>query len=382
MNKQILVVITIFLTISFSMAQLTNGSKTLLHTQTGNTFDPGKFNVNLSTNFYTKAADYIGSDKPEDFTVKEYWLVAGNMVMTYGIFEHFDATLGLKIYQDTDKGNEYNLPDDLFLTLRAGSIPFGQNHFQNAFLASMRFPTGEKHNYPLAEYASGSFEYGLMYAISFYSDAYLPERAVGVHFNIGWWNHNESGTTFKFSNGVEHKANRNSNDIRLALALAFPSSLFDFRIEASGILYLRRPNNFIYSAEEWAYISPSIRYKPLQGLNFDLGMDIRVSPSDRQWTTAEDIPSFEGNLDLPTSYPGWKVHLGADIELNFAGKYIAITSEKNYQRAEAREKIELFEKILEERKRAEKVQNELESLREVRKETEEEIEEIKKILNE
>ena len=382
MNKPIFIIAIILLTISFSMAQLENGSKALLHTQTGNTFEQGQFNVNLSTNFYTKAADYIGADEPEDFTVTEYWLVAGDMVMTYGIMDHFDATLGFRLYQDTHQKNEYNLPDDLFLTLRAGSIPFGQNHFQNAFLASMRFPTGEVHNYPFAEYASGSFEYGLLYALSFFSDAYLPERSVGVHFNIGWWNHNESGTKFKFSNDVEHTANRNSNDIRLALAFNIPSTLFDFRFETSGILYLKKPNNFIYSAEEWAFISPSIRYKPLKGLNFDLGMDIRVSPSDREWTTADDIPDYSQNLDLSPNYPAWKVYLGADIELNFAKKGLAITSEKNYQRAEAREKIELFEKILEERKKAKDVQKELQSLREVRKEAEEEIEEIKKILNE
>lgn len=382
MNKQILIILSIFLLVSFSMAQFANGAKTLLHTQTGRTLDKSQLNINASTNFYTKAADYIGESEPAGFSVTDYWLIAGDLAATYGIVEHFDATLGLRLYQDTHKENEYNLPDDLFLTLRAGSIPFGQNHYQNAFIASMRFPTGEEHNYPLAEYASGSFEYGLMYALSFYSDAYLPKRAFSVHFNIGWWNHNESGTTYKFRNGVEHEADRNSNNVSLALALLMPSTLFDFRIEASGILYITKPNNFIYSAEEWAYISPSIRYKPLKGLNLDLGMDIRVSPGDRQWTTAQDIPDFAGDLDLPTSYPGWKVHLGADIELNFAKKGFALTSEKNYQREEAREKIELFEKILEERRKAKDVQKELQNLREVRREAEEEIEEIKKILGE
>ncbi|MEJ2053799.1 MAG: hypothetical protein P8X42_07765 [Calditrichaceae bacterium] len=381
MKKHIPVIITVLLMASFSMAQLSDGAKTLLHTQTGKTSNKGQFNFNASTNFYTKAGDYIGANKPQNFTVTEYWLVAGDVVMTYGLFDHFDATAGLRLYQDTHQSNEYNFPDDLFLTLRAGSFPFGQNHFQNAFLAGMRFPTGEVHNYPLAEYASGSVEFGLMYALSFYRDAYLPERAVSVHFNIGWWNHNESGRKFTFSNGAEYEADRSSSDVRLALAVIVPSTLFDFRLESSGILYITRPNNFIYSAEEWAYITPSIRYKPLRGLNFDLGMDIRVSPGDREWTTA-DVPDFSNNLDLPSNYPGWKVYLAADIELNFAKKGFAITSEKNYQREEAREKIELFEKILEERKKAKDIQGELQNLREVRREAEEEIEEIKKMLNE
>jgi len=381
MNKHMLIFLTIFLMVSFSMAQLTNGSKTLLHTQTGNTNVKGQFNFNASTNFYTKAGDYIGENEPPNFSVTDYWLVAGNLVMTYGIIEHFDATLGLKLYQDTHRENEYNLPDDLFLTLRAGSFPFGQNHFQNAFMFSMRFPTGEEHNYPLAEYASGNFEYGIMYALSFYSDAYLPKRSVSAHFNIGWWNHNESGTTYTFRNGAEYEADRNSNEVRLALAVAIPSTLFDFRLETSGILYVTRPNSFIYSAEEWAFITPSIRYKPLHGLNFDLGMDIKVSPSDREWTTA-DVPDFTEIVDLPPNYPAWKVYLAADIELNFAKKELAITSEKSYQREQARERIELFEKILEERKKAKDIQEELQNLRKVRREAEEEIEDIKKILDE
>lgn len=382
MNRQILAVLTILIMISFSMAQFTDGPKALFHTLTGNSLEQGKLDLNASTNFFTKAADYIGANEPLDFTVTEYWLVAGDIVMTYGILDRFDATVGFRLYQDTHQKNEYNLPDDLFLTLRAGSLPFGQNHFQNAFLASMRFPTGEAHNYPFAEYASGSFEYGLMYALSFYSDAYLPERSVGVHFNLGWWNHNESGRVFKFSNGVEHTADRNSNNINLALAITVPSTMFDFRIETSGILYLKKPDNFIYSSEEWAFLTPSIRYKPLRGLNFDLGMDIRLSPGDRQWTTATDIPNYSRDLDLTPNFPAWKVYLAADIELNFASKNLAITSEKDYQRQEAREKIELFEKIIEERKKAKNVQKELQNLRDVRRETEEEIEEIKKLLGE
>ena len=379
MKNFVRITMVVFVLMAVSYAQLHNSTKTLIYTQTGKTLDRGQFSIYTDMNFYTKAGDFIGTNKPLDFSVTEYWLVAGNAVLSYGITDNIDATVGLRVYQDTHKENEYNLPDDLFLTLRAGSFGFARNQFQQAVMTSFRIPTGEEHNYPFAEYASGSLEFGLLYALSFYTDPYLPQRAFGMHFNIGWWNHNESGKTFKFSNGAEYTATRSSQDIRMALASVFPSSMFDFRIELTGILYVQKPDNFIYSAEEWAFLTPSIRYKPMAGVNFDVGVDIRLSSGDRQWTTA-NVPDISSAVDLPVNYPDWKVHMGANLALNFAGKGGMITSEKDYQREEAKEKIEMFEKIIEERKKSEDAQKELESLRKLRKEADKEIEDLKKIL--
>ena len=39
-------------------------------------------------------------------------------------------------------------------------LAFAQRKVQGALMTSFRFPTGEKHNYPHAEYASGAVEYG------------------------------------------------------------------------------------------------------------------------------------------------------------------------------------------------------------------------------
>jgi len=361
-----------------AFAQLYNADATLLHTQPARTIKKGQLSLSSNMNFYTKVGDFIGSSKPIDFETVNYWLVAGNTVVGYGIHDNYDVHVGLRVYQDTHQENEFNLPDDIFITFRAGNFKFGQNYFRQAFMLSTRIPVGKVHNYPFAEYASGAFEYGLMYAASFYLDPYLPYRSYNMHLNMGWWNHNELGQKYEFSDGQNLKATVNSNDFRLALASVFPTPLFDFRVELSGILYLEKPNNFIYSAEEFAVLSPSLRFKPLDNLSIDLGSDFLISP-EREWTTAQ-IPIPSTALDLPASYPKWKIYMGANYAFRLGG--FGGKSEIEYEQSEAQQRIDSFETIVKEREKAETIQEELENLKKIRKEAEEEIEELKKILDE
>ncbi len=379
MHKLPLTVLLILTTGLWAFAQLPNGDKELVFTQTGKTLDKGQLTFSNEMNFYSNVAEFIGQTEPQNFSETNYWLVAGNTNITYGILDNLDATLAMRVYQDTHYPNEFNLPDDMFLTLRAGSFGFGRNYFQQGFLGSMRFPTGEVHNYPFAEYASGAFEYGFMYAVSYYSDPYLPNRAFNFHFNLGWWNHNEDGQTFEFPNGSEFESDVSSKDIRLAVAAVFPTEIFDFRMEVTGILYLTRPEDFIYSAEEWAYMTPSIRYKPTEWFSMDLAADLLLSPKDRQWTTA-NVPDISTNLDLPTSYPEWKIHMGANVSLNILKKSFGVGSD--YAREEAKERMKMFETVLEEQEKAKTMQGQIENLRRVRREVEKEIEELKKLIDE
>lgn len=378
------IIFSVFGTLAF--AQLPNSSKALLHTQTARNIQPGQLDIYTNMNFFTKVGDFVGNIKPQNFSSTNYWLVAGNAVVSYGIIEHLDASLGIRLYQDTHYENEYNLPDDIFLTIRAGSFDFADRYFQAGIMTSFRFPTGEVHNYPFAEYSSGAFEYGFLGAVSFFLDPYLPERAFSMHFNMGWWNYNEAGDVlyeFKRNYGThlkgdKLKASQSSKDLRMALAAVFPTQMFDFRVELSGILYLTDPPNFVYSAEEWAFLSPSLRYKPFKGVSFDLGADFRLSPSERQRTSG--IPDVSTKLDLPGNYPAWKVHMGANLSLNLLSKKLGTVSD--YESQEAKQKIELFESVLDEKQKAESIQSEIENLRKIRKEAEKEIEDLKKSLEE
>ncbi len=393
MKKRILLSIAITLLVILpAFAQLPNADRTLFYTQTGRTIEPGRLFMYNEMNFFTKVGDFVGNLKPQNFKAVNYWLVAGNTAFTYGIADHFDATLGIRVYQDTHYSNEFNLPDDIFLTFRAGNFAMGNGFFRGALLTSFRIPTGQKHNYPFAEYASGAFEYSFLGAISFYLDPYFPDRTFSIHYNIGIWDHNEKGHTlytyesgYTDPRGVYHPkgeklvATVNSVDLRMALAAIYPTDMFDFRVELSGILYLQRPNDFVYSAEEWAFLSPSVRYKPAEWLSLDFGADFRVSPSVRQWTSTI-IPDISDRVDMPKNYPSWRIHLGANVNFQLGrGPQKAVDV---YEREKIKEKRDFFETVLKEKEKTKSVQGEIESLRKLRKEAEKEIKDLKKILEE
>ena len=376
--KKLLIITVLLFGLQNVWAQLPNGEKSLIHTQTGKVYSKGQFGLYSNMNFYSKIGDFLGDVRPESFESVNYWLVASNFVMTYGIMEHFDASLGVRLYQDTHLDNEFNLPDDIFLTLKAGSFTFGRNRFSQAVMTSFRIPTGESHNYPFTEFAPESFQYAIMYALSYYSDPYLPDRGFNAHFNMGWWNYNELGSVlYTRANGDELKGTVNSSDFRMALGFVFPTGVFDFRLELSGMLFLRKPNSFVYSAEEWAFLSPSVRYKPIEWISLDLGLDFRISSGDRNNTSG--IPEISSSVDLPPNFPDWKVQLGLNLNLNLLSDNA--TSDLSYEQQEARKKIEMFEAIVEEREKSASVQGEIDNLKKIREEAEKEIEELKKILD-
>ncbi len=377
MKKISLVLLVLACSVAFS--QPPNGSRSLIHTQSARTFDSGRLELHSNMNFFTRATEFIGSGQaPQNFHAVNYWLVAGNFNLTYGIVDHLDFTIAPRVYQDTHYSNEYNLPGDIFLTLKAGSFAFMQRHFYGAVLTNLRLATGEVHNYPFTEYASGATEYGFTGALSYFMDPYLPDRSLGIHLNVGWWNHNEADKVlFKFSNGNELRATKNSSELQYAFGMVYPTSMFDYRLEAFGISYLTEPDEFVYSRENYTYITPSIRYKALSWLSMDLGIDIRISKDEN---TTVGVPNkTPEQLDLP-NYAAWRVQMGLNIKILPFTTSRKSTAE--IEREQFNKRVEFFQKIVEDRQKAEDVQEELNKLKEERKQAEKELQELKQIMEE
>lgn len=372
MKKLNLVILVLLYSTVFS--QTPNGSRSLIHTQTARTFDKGRLEVHTNMNFFTRVTEFVGTGtKPTDFGAVNYWMVAGNAAITYGITDHFDFTVAPRIYQDTHSANEYNLPGDIFITLKAGSFAFAKRKFYGAVLTNFRIGSGEEHNYPFAEYCSGAFEYGFGGALSFYADPYLPDRAFNAHLNAGWWNHNEAGKeVFK-----DRTATKNSSELQFGLGLVYPTAMFDFRLEVNGINYTSQPDTMVYSRENWMYVTPSIRYKPLSWLSLDLGVDIRIS-SDTDETSGVPNKSSE-DFNLPNYCP-WKVQMGLNLTILPFTSTRKSTAE--IEKDEFHKRVEFFQQIVEERERSEDVQEELERLKDERESAERELEELKQILQE
>lgn len=376
--KKISLLLLLFI-VGAAFSQPPNGSKSLIHTQSARTFESGRLEIHSDMNFFTRATEFIGSGtKPAGFTAVNYWLVAGNLTATYGILDNFDVTLSSRLYQDTHYANEYNLPGDIFLTLKGGSFAFANRKMYGAFMSTLRFATGEQHNYPFTEYASGALEYAFTGALSYFADPYLPERSFNAHLNVGWWNHNEASTVlYKFSNGNELKATKNSSELQYALGLNYPTALFDYRLEVFGSAFISQPDAFVYSRENYMYVTPSIRYKALSFLSVDLGIDIRAMGTTDETSGVPNRTNPDYNLP---NYAPWRVHMGLNLTLlPFTS---TSKSEAEVQHDEFNKRVEFFQKIVEERQKSEDVQEELDRLKDERKEAESELEELKQIMEE
>jgi len=363
--------ICIFIIIFYSLAFAQYpGSRSLLHTHTGKTFEQGQLEIHSNMNFYTKLADYLDPTlNPGDFESHNMWLVAGNVIITYGLSDNLDITIAPRVYQDIQAKDNYNLPDDIFFTLKAGSFSFANRKFFAAGMLNFRIPTGETHNYPHAEFASGAFEYGISSAFSFYSDPYLPDRAFSAHLNLGWYNHNEAGKEIYGT----YKSKVNSSELQYGLGFLFPIDIFEFMLEFNGISFMQQPDPYVHGRENWTYVTPSVRYKPYHWLSLDLGIDLRISSDQEETITSR------ANLDIP-NYADWKAVLGVNLKvLPFTS---SSKSSQEVEREQFNKRVDFFQNIIEERERVEDVQEELDKLKQEREDAEKELEELKQILEE
>ena len=373
--KKLSCVVILFILLTQAYAQYP-GSRSLLHTQTGRTLTKGGLEFHTDMNFYTKLGDYIGTTPPQGFNTVNYWLVAGNITGTYGLFDNMDLTVALRLYQDTHYSNDYNVPDDIFVNLKAGSFAFGRRKFYGAGMFKLRFGTGEVHNYPFAEYASGSWEYGVMSAFSYYADPYLPERKFSTHLNLGWYTHNDAGKVVYERGNVQQKASWNATELQYALGFKYPVGALDFMLELHGVYYTNEPDTMVYSRENWTYVTPSIRYKAYQWLYLDLGMDIRISPDEN---TTRGVSDVSQNLDLP-NYSAWKVQMG--LHFKILPLALASRTPEEIERDRFNQRVDFFQSIIEDRTRVENIQEQLDKLKRERQQTEKELEELKQVLEE
>ncbi len=360
----------------------TFGSKSLFHVQTASTLKQGRLEFRSDMRFFTKVGDYLGQNRPPDFTAANYWLVQGNALFTYGIFNHVDASLNVRLYQDTHYSNEYNFPDDLFLDVKVGSFGFANDRFQAGGLMSFRFPTGEVHNYPFEPYTAGSLEFGFMGLFSFYKDPFLQDRDLSFHVNLGWYNHNDAGKVlYQVKNAQgnvirEYKASTNATAVDFGLGFSYPTELFDVNLELWGRNYITAPDSAAYSRENYMYLTPSIKFKPQWWLSFNVALDLRLSKDED--LTSPVIPVLTRNLTLP-NYPAWKMTLGMSVILNQGREKVKTSLGEG---TDIRKKVDFYERLVREKEKSKEIEEELKRLRREREQAQKQLEELKQLLEE
>ncbi|MFQ5641236.1 MAG: hypothetical protein ACE5IR_24925, partial [bacterium] len=237
-----------------------------------------------------------------------FWDVQGGLAFNYGISKNFELVFSPMIYQDNHKGGKgYNLIDDIFLTLKIGSLGRKGGSFKYGFDISTRFPSANEHNVSFEPYAAGKVSFGFGSRFSYTVDPLYPDDGLSFHLNFGYWNHNDVGEQLSQVDPLIDPVRVTSptQELLYGTGVVVPTDKFDFSFEVYGNNFIQEPPETAYSRENYTYVSPKVRYKAYRWLSIDMGLDIRVSSNkDRtDYTYIGDFP------DIP-NYPDWRINLG------------------------------------------------------------------------
>lgn len=349
-----------------------NGGRGLVYVQSAWTLDQGFLTLRTLTRSFGKVGNFTQlNGTTAAITI---WDVTGRFSVNYGLGKHIEVAISPIVYGDTNRRKE-NIPDDLFLSLKFGSFNSPGSPLTFGFAINGRFPTGGLHNIVFEPYSSDHVGWGLNGLLTYSKDPLYPEEATNVHVNLGYWNHNDVGTSLSSSSAPGSKPESMTQELLYGVGFNIPKDNFNFSVEIYGNKFLQKPPPAAYSREDYVYLTPTVFYQPYRWITLHFGVDFRITrPSDKTdySLVGRTLPNSQPN------YPGWRVALGTKFTLLPTTVYRANERDILMQKAETRR--ELFEQIIRERKATESAEAELQRIKAERLRAEKELERLRRIL--
>jgi hypothetical protein len=356
-----------------------NASRGPLTVRSAWTLEPGYLTLFTHTRFFGKVSQRAPQSDQDAVSAVTIWDVQGGLSLNYGISKHFEASFMPVIYQDTNKqtAKGYNLLDDLFLFLKVGSLGSKGSSLSYGFDLGVRFPTAKEHNVVLEPYSASKTSFGANTMVSYARDPLYPEDGFSMHFNLGYWNHNDVGAKLTPSNFEKDlvRVENMTQELTYGAAMLFPFEKFDFRFELHGRTFLQKPPETAFSRESVAYISPGVTYKPYRWMTLLLNADLRVTNAAE--ATDYNKPGVNPIAGLP-NYPSWRITLGTKVGILPTSLYAI--SERDILMKKAESRRELFEQIIKEQRETESAEEELERIKDERRKAERELDRLRRIL--
>lgn len=352
-----------------------NGGRGALHVRSAWALDAGYFTILTHSRLYGKVGNVTNNGSPIT-----YWNFQSSLSFNYGLRQQFEVGFTPILYQDlTGDGRRQNVFDDLFFNLKMGSLGRKGSKMSYGLELGARLPKTASRNVIFEPYSTRKLAFGATAIISYVRDPLYPDDGFGVHFNLGYWNHNDVGerlTTLPPTvDTVQVKAM--TQELRYGGALVIPTERLDIRLEVVGTSYIEKPPATAYSRENVTYFSPGLVYKPYRWMSLSGSADLRLS-SDRDETSygVNSVSRFSG---LP-NYPDWRFNLG--IKITVLPRSLYSLSERDVLMKKAESRRELFEQIIKERRETESAAEELEAIKEERARAERELDRLRKLLEE
>jgi len=261
--------------------------------------------------------------------------------------------------------------------LRMKIASFGQRGSAMSYGIELgtRIPTGDVHNVPFQPYSSGKVSFGAIGLASYARDPLYPEDALSMHFNLGYWNHNDVGEQLTSMPGSALVTSM-TQEFMYGVAMILPSERFNFRFEIFGNGYINAPPTSAYSREAVAYFSPGVSYKAYRWMSLDFNTDIRLTGNSDETSYAGGLSDLSSK-GLP-NYPAWRTTVGVKLTLLPTSLYSA--SERDLLMRKAESRRELFEQIIKEQRETESAEAELERIKDERRKAERELDRLRRIL--
>ena len=230
----------------------------------------------------------------------------------WGLGHHWQLGLTPIIRQKNhqlDPPDDVDLPGDLLLNAKFGSIGPRKWPIRLALQIDARVPMAAHHNIPLQPYSANAFGYGATGFLSFAGPS-QPQSGFALDFNVGWFNHND---------GDLHTTSENDTlNIPGTTELVFGSSArlmgsrFGLFAEIHGRQFLQPPPEFAYTRENSMYVTPGFifQFNPyirlmasadvmLQGWNDETSYDNENGVLvEKPWNTVPNLPNWRFNFGL------------------------------------------------------------------------------------
>ncbi len=373
----IFIFISIFCTIPDLYASTKFGSKGLIYVHSARVLPKGYLEFIGGTRYFGKVANFGSSGNA--FTL---WNVQGFTSFNYGINSNIELAISPIIYQDTNnnEGNVLkgaaNVPDKLFMSIKLGCLGAENSNFLFGGILQAKLPTEKAYNIIYEPYYAGNVEAGIMGIASYFNNITFPEEDWSLHANLGYWNHYDVGEELT-KNPNDPKPSSMSSELMFGIGARFPAGTFNFSGEINARYFLDRPPVTAYSREYYSYLTAGIYYNPYRWLSFHMGIDLKL-------LTQEDISEYPPSTSLSPppledtpNYPAWRCLLGVKFSILPFSLY---TSPESELQRDARNKKQFFKRMLEEEQGTENVEDEVEKLRQKRLKIEQELERIRKLL--
>lgn len=368
----------VFLVLMTSQLQGTTrlGGKGLIYVHSAKVISKGYLEFYAGTRYFGK----IASSGSKPYTL---WNVQGFSSFNVGISSHIEFALSPIYYQDTNnsKGNilhgKANLPDDLFISMKVGSLGPLESPFLFGGILSARIPTAKTHNIIYEPYSAGTIEAEVTGLVSYYSNIVFPEEGWSLHCNVGYLNHNDVGKNLT-GNANDPTPKSMSSEILFGMGLLYPAGSFDFSVEFNARAFLTQPPATAYSREYVSYLTTGVYYKPYPWVTLEMGIDLRL-------LSGEDVSDYQNThlpkppVDFP-NYPTWRGLLGAKLAILPTRLYSS--PDKVLLEKSAEDRKEILERIIKGQKDTQDADSELLKIRAERKKVEEELKRLRKLLEE